>query len=160
MADHSKVLAFIAKCDDADSLKTFVKRARDRGDSAVADAAFRRLIALVPSEVPGTVEYDFWRMIHAFEFLLTEENERTTRLSRTRQKVDRVGVVQTLKDWALGDKDTIGFKILIDRGMAELTGEAIVIRHPQQFAPEVVIAAGQRLIQAGVDLSALPKTGE
>jgi hypothetical protein len=156
MVDHSRILAFIAQCDDAKKLRSLIKNARDRGDSAVADVAFRRLISLVPSECPGTVEHDFWQTIHAFEYLLTEEREKPTRLSRTRQKVARVGVMQTLRDWALSDKETDGFRMLLDRGMPEYTGEAIVLRHSKSFEPEVVGAARQRLSDAGVDASSLP----
>lgn len=156
MAGHSKILAFIAHCDDAEKLKLLIKNSRDRGASAVADAAFRKLIAIVPSQHPGTVEHDFWQTIHAFEHLLTEERGKTTRLSRTRQKVARVGVVQTLLEWALGEKRTEGFKMLLDRGLPELTGEAVVLRHPGRFEPQVVAAARRRLTDAGIDVSTLP----
>jgi hypothetical protein len=111
-----------------------------------------------PRNIRGTVEHDFWQTVHAFEYLLTEEREKTTRLSRTRQKVARVGVVQTLKDWALSGKETDGFRMLLDRGMPELTGEAIVLRHPGNFDPEVLAAARQRLSDAGVDMNTLPLT--
>jgi hypothetical protein len=155
MTDHSKMLAFIAQCEDADKLRSIIRNARDRGESALADAAFRKLISLVPSERPGTVEHDFWQTVHAFEYVLTEERGKTTRLSRTRQKVARVGVVQTLKDWALSDKETDGFKMLLDRGMPELTGEAIVLRHPGSFESQVIGAASHRLAEAGVDIGSL-----
>lgn len=156
MVDHSKMLAFVAQCDDVEKLKSLIKNARDRGEAALADGAFRKLISLVPAERPGTVEHDFWQTVHAFEYLLTEEREKTTRLSRTRQKVARVGVVQTLKDWALSDKETDGFRMLLDRGMPELTGEAIVLRHANSFEPQVLTAARQRLSRAGVDVGTLP----
>jgi hypothetical protein len=152
MADHSKMLAFVVQCDDVGKLKSLIKNARDRGEPALADAAFKKLISLVPSEQPGTVEHDFWQTIHAFEYLLTEERGKTTRLSRTRQKLARVGVVQTLRDWALSDKETDGFRMLLDRGMPELTGEAVMLRHPGRFDPQVLAAARQRLSDAGVNL--------
>lgn len=156
MTDLSKMLAFVANCDDVEKLKSLIKNARGHSEPTLVDAAFRRLISLVPSERPGTVEYDFWQTVHAFEYLLTEEREKTTRLARTRQKVARVGVVQTLRDWALSDKETDGFRMLLDRGMPELTGEAIVLRHPKSFEPHVLVAARQRLSRAGVDVSTLP----
>src|SRR5258707_6749145 len=99
--DHSKILDFIAQCPDAGQLRTLIENARVRGQTAVEKAAFRRLISILPSESPGTVEYDFWQTIYAFEETLTEERAKTTRLARTRQKVGRVGEIQTLKDWAL-----------------------------------------------------------
>ena len=157
MADHSKILAFIAQCDDSEKLRSITRHARDQGQAALADTAFRKLISLVPAERPGTVEHDFWQTIHAFEYVLTEEREKTTRLTRTRQKVARVGVVQTLKDWALSDKETDGFRMLLERGMPELTGEAIVLRHPDKFEPHIIDAASWRLSNAGVDVGALPR---
>lgn len=157
MSDHSKMLAFIAKCTNAEELRSIIKHAKDGSVAVVADAAFRRLISLVPAEHPGTVEHDFWQTVHAFEFVLSEERQKTTRLARTRQKVGRVGVVETLKDWALSAQGTDGFKMLLDRGMPELTGEAIVMRHPEKFDLKVQAAAREKLVRAGVDVSRLPQ---
>lgn len=156
MVDHSKTFAFIAKCEDVGELKSLIKNARDRNVPVVADAAFRKLVSLVPSEKPGTIEHDFWQGVAAFEYMLTEERGKTTRLARTRQKVGRVGVVETLRDWAQSDQETDGFKMLLDRGMPELTGEAIVLRHPIHFEPPVLASARDKLTRAGVDISALP----
>ncbi len=146
---------FVSTCDDPGKLRTIIKNARLRGVDSLADAAFRKLISIVPSEVLGTVEYDFWRTIHSFEYVLSEERGRTTRLSRTRQKVQRVGVVQTLIDWALDTKQTDGFRMLLERDMPELTGEAIVLRHHSRFDATVVAAAQARLEASGVDVTAV-----
>ena len=77
-------------------------------------------------------------------------------MSRTRQKVAKVGVVQTLRDWAAGAQETAGFKMLLERGMPEFTGEAITLRHPEHFEPQTLEAARRRLTVAGVDLDRLP----
>jgi hypothetical protein len=155
MNDVAKIIARISECSDPEKLRTWIRNARRRNETAVADAAFRRLISIVPSENPGTLEHDFWQTIHAFEFVLSDERGKSTRLSRTRQKVARVGVFQTLKDWALSNKRTDGFEMLLDRGMPELTGEAIVLRHPEKFDKAVQAAARERLVAAGVDVSRL-----
>ena len=84
-----------------------------------------------------------------------EERGKNTRLSRTRQKVAKAGVVQTLSDWAAGSQETKGFRMLLERGMPEFTGEAITLRHPELFEPPVLEAAQQRLAAAGVDLNSL-----
>ena len=152
-----KILAYVTACDDADKLKSLIVNANKLGNAIVAEAAFRKLIALVPGEQPGSVEHDFWQTVNAFEQTLTQERGKTTRLSRTRQKVGKVGVVQTLSDWALNGHDTEGFRMLLDRGMPELTGEAIALRHPGSFEPPVLEAARQRLVGAGVDLNSLPQ---
>ncbi len=120
--------------------------------------AFRKRVSLVPAVPtvePGSVDHDFWQMVQAFEFALSEERGKTTRLFRMRQKVAKDGVVQTLRDWAAGSQETAGFKMLLERGMPEYTGEAVTLRHPDLFEPPVREAAQQRLAAAGVDLSAL-----
>jgi hypothetical protein len=150
-----KILAFVERCDDPQALESLIENATRLGNGAVAEAAFRKRISLVPDESPGSVEHDFWQMVQAFEYALSQERGKTTRLARTRQKVAKVGVVQTLRDWASGSQETAGFKMLLERGMPEFTGEAITLRHPQLFEPPVLEAAQQRLKTAGVDLSSL-----
>ncbi len=158
MGAHEKILTLIAACDEPDKLRTWIKNARDKSEPVIAEAAFRRLIAILPKEKPGTVEYDFWQTIYAFEQVLSDERSKTTRLARTRQKVARVGEVQTLKDWAVSEKSTDGFTMLLERNMPELTGEAIVLRHASHFDVSVVAAARNRLEQAGVDVAALSQS--
>jgi hypothetical protein len=158
MKTKAEIIAQIEKCDDEKLLRNWIENARRKGETEVEEAAFKRLIQLLPKENPGTLEWDFWRTIHAFELTLTDENGRTTRLSRTRQKVQRVGVKQTLTDWALGKKETDGFTMLLERGMPELSGEAIILRHANEFDEEVRDAAQMRLTNAGVDTRKLSLT--
>jgi hypothetical protein len=147
---HEKITAFIAKCEDPAQLKTMIANAKARGEDEIALAAFRRLVLVSPSETPGSVEHDMWQTIFAFEHLLKEERGKTTLLARTRQKINRVGVIETLKDWAAAKQETEGFRMLLERGLPELTGEAIVLRHPQLFPRGAVEAARARLAGVGV----------
>jgi hypothetical protein len=150
-----KILAFVGRCEDVGDLESLIRNATKLGNLVVAEAAFRRRISLVPAERPGTVEHDFWQTVQAFEYSLTQERGKTTRLSRTRRKVAEVGVVQTLRDWTAGPQEAAGFKSLLGRGMPEFTGEAITLRHPEHFEPKTLEAARQRLTVAGVDLERL-----
>jgi hypothetical protein len=154
---NARILEAIAACADPDKLRTYLKNSRDRNEPTVADAAFRKLISILPSAKPGTIEHDLWQTIHAFEQVLSEERGRTTRLSRTHQKVAHVGERKTLEDWALSDKRTEGFEMLLERKMPELTGEAIVLRHASSFGNDVVKAASEKLIGAGIDPGTLRK---
>jgi hypothetical protein len=153
--NDKKILAFVERCENPAELESLIKNATKLGNAPVAEAAFRKRISLVPAERPGSVEHDFWQMVQAFEFTLSEERGKNTRLSRTRQKVAKAGVVQTLRDWAVGSQETAGFRMLLERGMPEFTGEAITLRHPEHFEPPVLEAAQQRLTAAGVDLTSL-----
>tara|TARA_R110000751_G_scaffold8822_6_gene34081 strand:- start:5450 stop:5968 length:519 start_codon:yes stop_codon:yes gene_type:complete len=157
MIGRQKILDRIADCTDPDKLKNWIANARREGAEDVEKAAFKQLISIAPSEAPGTVEHDFWQTIHAFEYVLSDERGKTTILSRTRQKVARVGVEKTLTDWALNTKKTEGFTMLLERNMPELTGEAIILRHPRKFDSDVVSAARERLHKAGVDVDLLTR---
>jgi hypothetical protein len=149
------IISKINECDDPDLLRGWIKNAKRLDTPTVEEAAFRKLISIVPEERPGTVEHDFWTTVHAFEYVLSEENSKTTRLSRTRQKVKRDGVVDTLASWAVSTKPKDGFNMLMDRDMPEHTGEAIVLRHPDAFEKDVLLAARTRLEDAGVDIEAI-----
>jgi hypothetical protein len=151
----TKILAFVGRCDNAGELESLIKNATKLGNATVAEAAFRKRISLIADASPGTVEHDFWQTVHAFEYALTAERGKNTRLSRTRLKVAKVGVVQTLRDWDAGSQETEGFRMLLERGMPEFTGEAITLRHPEHFEAQTLEAARERLTVAGVDLSGL-----
>jgi hypothetical protein len=155
MSDHTKILASIGASTDADQLRRFRENAQKKGVTVVADAAFRRLIEILPEQAPGSIEHDFWMTIHAFEEVLRDERGITVRLSRTRQKIGRVGVKQTLIDFATSKAPTDGFNMLIERGLPELTGEALVLKHSGAFDLGVQNAAKQRLEDAGVDITKL-----
>jgi hypothetical protein len=160
MPDYTRQFAFIAKCNVPEELRRLIKNARGGGAGEVADAAFKKLVSILPAQRPGTLEHDFWQTLFAFEHMLTEERGKTTRLARTRQKVERVGVLQTLRDWAVDKNEADGFRMLLDRSKSELTGEAIILRHAVQFEEHVVRAAEQRLTRAGVDVAQLPRSPE
>ena len=129
-----------------------MKNARLRGANDVYDAAFRRLVRVQPSAQVGTVAHDVWRTIYAFEELLKEERGRTVRLSRTRQKIQRDGEVKTVMDLTLKAEPSEGFHMLKDRGILELSFEALVVARAEHFPSNVVDAARVRLEGYGIDL--------
>ncbi|MDW9439229.1 hypothetical protein [Sinorhizobium meliloti] len=148
-----RALQMIEQCVDPKSLRQIAVNARRQGMSDVARAADLRLYEILPSEKPGTLEHDVWRSIHALEGTLSSERGKTTRLGRTRPKIARVGECETVKDLILRKEPSEGFHMLLERQMAELTFEAVALRHPDRFDREVLDAAEQRLQEAGIILS-------
>jgi hypothetical protein len=98
--------------------------------------------------VPGTLEYEVWRSIHALEDALTDERGRTTRLSRTRQKIGRQDEAQCVADLVTGQPSD-GFRMLAERDMLHLSFEAISLRFPDRFEEAVLDAARHRLAATG-----------
>ncbi|MDO9338880.1 MAG: hypothetical protein Q7T61_21000 [Caulobacter sp.] len=158
MTDHSKLFAFIARCESPADLKEMIRKGRLQNEQALADAAFNRLITIAPAANPGTLEHDFWRTVAAFEQLRTEYNGKTTLLSRTRQKVAKVGEQALLAEWARS-KPTTGFEMLLEMRRPDLTGEAIVLRHPDRFTEAERAAATDRLVAAGVEVAGILELG-
>jgi hypothetical protein len=88
---------------------------------------------------------DFYETLAAYEQLLTEKNGRTTKASRTRQKLKNKGVFQCLEDWAISKTPTEGFELPIEHGLIELTGEYLVLKYQDRFSSAAVTAARARL---------------
>ena len=150
--DRSRILNNIDKCDDPVKLRQFMKNAQERDAFDVYDAAFQRLISIQPSAQPGTIAFDVWRTVYAFEELLKEERGKTVRLSRTRQKIQRDGEVKTVVDLTLKAEPSDGFLTLKDRGILELSFEALVVARSKHFPTNVVNAARSRLQRHGMDI--------
>ena len=129
-----------------------MKNAERLGRRDVYDSAFRRFCELSGASQVGDVLKDVLKAISAFELLMTERNGRTTRASRTRQKLNRDGPVKLVSDLALRPIPSDGFVTLVENGMADLTFEYIAIRHPDQFGADVIASARKRLESAGVAL--------
>lgn len=144
-------LGQIAELHDPEKLRALITNARRLKSHVVEAAAFTRLCFVQPEATPGTVEHDVWQAIHALEEMLTDERGKTIRLSRTRQKIARHGEAKTAADLTLKSEPSDGFHMLIERHHPELLFEAVVLRHPQTFGPEVLAAAEARLVSAGID---------
>ena len=140
----ARALALIASCANPNQLRQIAKNARAKGEEEVRLAAQRRLYEVLPSEQPGTLEYDVWQSIHALEGELSDERGKTVRLSRTRQKITRDKEAKTVADLIMGSPSE-GYRMLIDRGMQDLTFEAVALRHPERFDQLVLHAARNRL---------------
>lgn len=149
MSKHQKILEIIAVCEDETKLRNWIVNASRQGAEEVEDAARRRLIEVRASkdvdDPNDPMVLDFWKSISALEHELSLERGKTIRLSRTRQKIGRVGVEMTLRDLALSNQPSDGYHLLRERGMLDLSAEAVVLRYPDRFDPDVRAAARNRL---------------
>ncbi|WP_083591094.1 hypothetical protein [Aurantimonas sp. 22II-16-19i] len=155
MADPTEAeraaLAAINKASDPKVLRNLIANARRLGSERVMKAAFSRLCEVQPTALPGSLEHDVWQSIFALEEMISGERGKTVRLSRTRQKISRDGERRTVSDLALKATPSDGFYDLVQRGYPELTFEAVVLRHPQEFDDQTIAAARLRLSDAGLN---------
>ncbi len=141
---------------DVKKLSIYMENAKNLQRDDIYKLAFRRQSFLAGQNYDGPLEKDFWGVIIAYEQCLTEKNQRTTRASRTRQKIKNKGFKQCLIDWAMNEGTTEGFDLLIKNDLYQLTGEYLVIKYKDQFDEEVVLRAQLRLEEKG---ALLPREG-
>jgi len=95
---------------------------------------------------------DFHETLAAYEQILSEKNGKPTRASRTRQKITNKGVHKSLAEWTKGKEETNGFKLLVEAGMPEYTGEHLVLRYASRFPEDIVALARERLTSHGIEV--------
>lgn len=144
-----KMLKTVADC------RMVMDRAKKKGDDTVYQDVFRRMCAIAGHEnddPDDPLVRDFYATLAAYEQLLTEKNGRNQPAGRTRQKIKNKGIVQSLSDWATSKEETLGFKLLVEAGLPEFTGEHVVVRHAERFSHEVVKKARVRLDAHGIEM--------
>ncbi len=139
----------VSSYTDPAALRTLMENAKRLGRKDIWREAFRRLCALEAAGQTQPLDRDFHETLAAYEQLLSEKNGRTTRAGRTRLKLKSKGAVECLRDWATSKDAPEEFTLLVAAGLPEMTGEQLVVRYPDRFAPEVVAAATARLASAG-----------
>ena len=146
-----RALANIAASEDPLALERIYRNAKTQKNDEVARAAQLKLFSVLPSAEPGSLEHDVWQSIYALEGALTEERGKTTRLSRTRQKITRDGETITVADLVMKPASE-GYRMLLDRDMHVLTFEYVALKHVAVFPSEVLENARKRLTGSGIAL--------
>jgi hypothetical protein len=137
--------------DDPEAVRRLMANAKRLNNDEIWSQAFRHLCRLEGQIGNGPLEREFYETLAAYEQLLTEKNGRKTPASRTRQKLANKGLVQCLEDWAVMAEPTEGFGLLVKNGLAELTGEYLVVKHRSHFSEKAITAAQRRLEEHGID---------
>lgn len=143
----------VAKLKTAEECRTVMARARDRGLEDVYQRVFARyceLVGIKNDDPSDSLVRHFHETLAAYEQLLTEKNRTTTVASRSRQKIANKGVHQSLVEWTRAKSETSGFKLLVERGFPEFTGEYLVVRYAERFPDDVVELARSRLLKHGI----------
>lgn len=93
----------------------------------------------------SAVEIELLQALYAYEAVLTKKNNRKTRASRTWQMFDRHGIISGAVRAVNRPVEPMGYTLLVDMGMQDLTFEAVIARYPAEFKAEIVALANARL---------------
>ena len=94
-------------------------------------------------------------MVTAYEETLRIKHGRAQRAIKIRKQFETKGTIATLSALAMDKVVTPGFVAVIETGMAEFTGEYVVLEYANRFDDVVAQAARTRLEGFGI---ALPRT--
>ena len=115
-------------------------------------SGFRQLckVSAAPYDDPSDpVVRATFEAVAAYEQTLHDKHGKNVSASRTRQKIAKKGVYQSLIEWSGLHGNRPGFQHLIEAGLPEFTFEAVVIRFAERFPPDAVAACRETLRKAG-----------
>jgi hypothetical protein len=95
------------------------------------------------------VERTLWEVIYAYEEVLSKKNKRRTHATRTRQMIKRYGILEAAERAVNRKIEAMGYKVLVDMGLQDLTFEAVIVRFPESFSPNIVELSRSRLEALG-----------
>jgi len=93
------------------------------------------------------VEKELLKALYAYEDVLSEKNKKRTHASRTWPMVKRYGIIGAAERAVNRKIDAMGYKVLVDMGLHDLTFEAVIVRFPEAFSHQAVKLAKTRLEQ-------------
>jgi hypothetical protein len=113
----------------------------------LAREARRRAVMLRAAAHGATTaaEQEAWGALYAYERVLATRRGRNIAASRTRQMIDRYGIIGAVERAVNRPADPTGYTLLAEMGMQDLTFEAVVLGHPEAFSSEAVARSRQRL---------------
>lgn len=138
---------FLDKLQTPEGCEQFALNVEARKPLAAAAARAKRFRLLAGRHDDATTEVVVQgiQAVYAYEGALSRTRKKKVRASRTWQKIDRVGVVQTLEDVVKRKKETEAFRTLASMDLLEFSFEAVVLRHPDNFSTDAIARARERL---------------
>ena len=138
--------------NDPKDIRNLMENARRKGVTDLVQKCRVRLIELGGKDIDDPLTKRLWQAVTAYEEILERKHNKAQPASYTRRKIRDKGVRETLIDWALDSKIKPGFEALVNDGLAEFTGEYIVIEFAYLFPEEAVNAAKRKLATVGFDI--------
>jgi hypothetical protein len=138
---------------DPEKLRKLMANAVRLGHPDLAFGCQIRIAELAAGTLKDPVERAFITGLTAAEEFRTADNGRTTRLTKIRTKHRRVGAQRVLSDMMLEEPLSDGFAYLVANGRSDLTGEAIVMQHEDEFSVDAVNAARKKLMDNNVEIA-------
>ena len=141
MDDRVKNLDTPKKCE------IFAKNAllKDRED--LAKQAKERAIQLKAEDYGAETlaEKEAIKAVYAYEEILSANNGKKTRASRTWPMIQKYGIINAVERAVNRKAETKGYTVLLEMGLEAYAFEAVILRYPDQFSESAVEISRQRM---------------
>ena len=130
----------IKNLDTPKKCEIFANNALTAGREDLAKQARARAIQL-KAEAYGTetsAEREAIEAVYAYEEVLSTNNGKKTRASRTWPMIQKYGIINTVERAVNRKAETKGYTALLDMGLEAYAFEAIILRYPELFSESAV----------------------
>lgn len=144
---NEQIDAALSQMYSTGRLKNFIYNAGRRKDLYAVEAGHRRIKEILTDELEGKSDFknEFMRYVEAYETVLSEENQTKKIATRTRQRIYKIGAVQTMINLLEKPPNTYGLELLARKGRLDCAYENIVFDYPMYFTQKHLLEAEKRL---------------
>src|SRR5690606_30021519 len=133
--------------DTPKKCEIFANNALTAGREDLAKQARARAIQL-KAEAYGaetSAEKEAIEAVYAYEEVLSANNGKKTRASRTWPMIQKYGIINTVERAVNRKAETKGYTALLEMGLEAYAFEAIILRYPELFSESAVEISQQRM---------------
>lgn len=137
----------IKNLDTPKKCEIFANNALTAGREDLAKQARARAIQL-KAEAYGaetSAEKEAIEAVYAYEEVLSANNGKKTRASRTWPMIQKYGIINTVERAVNRKAETKGYTALLEMGLEAYAFEAIILRYPELFSESAVEISQQRM---------------
>ena len=137
----------VKKLDTPKKCEIFAKNAllKDRED--LAKQAKERAIQLKAEDYGAETlaEKEAIKAVYAYEEVLSANNGKKTRASRTWPMIQKYGIINAVERAVDRKAETKGYTALLEMGLEAYAFEAVILRYPELFSESAVEISRQRM---------------
>ena len=137
----------IKNLDTPKKCEIFANNALSAGREDLAKQAKERAIQL-KAETYGaetSAEKEAIKAVYAYEEILSANNGKKTRASRTWPMIQKYGIINAVERAVNRKAETKGYTVLLEMGLEAYAFEAVILRYPDQFSESAVEISRQRM---------------
>lgn len=137
----------VKNLDTPEKCEIFAKNALNKDREDLAKQANERAIQLRAEGYGAetTAEKEVIQAVYAYEQVLSANNGKKTRASRTWPMIQKYGIINAVERIVNRKAETKGYTALLEMGLEAYAFEAVILRYPELFSKSAVEISRRRM---------------